>query len=104
MIARFEHAKTTCAYFFARSTRKVIVLSGATGSGKTTQVSCLVRRSCSQISYDYGDDDDQVPQLVLDDLVERGDGAMCNIICTQVRSAYHWFSLWNPLHLIENVT
>ena len=42
---------------------QVTVISGATGSGKTTQV----------------------PQLVLDHAIERGVGAECNIICTQPR-------------------
>jgi hypothetical protein len=42
---------------------QVTVISGATGSGKTTQV----------------------PQLVLDHAIERGEGAECNIICTQPR-------------------
>ncbi|KAK7965833.1 P-loop containing nucleoside triphosphate hydrolase protein [Apiospora aurea] len=39
------------------------IVVGATGSGKTTQV----------------------PQILLDDAVERGAGADCNIICTQPR-------------------
>ncbi|KAK8066830.1 hypothetical protein PG997_013577 [Apiospora hydei] len=39
------------------------IVVGATGSGKTTQV----------------------PQILLDDAIERGDGADCNIICTQPR-------------------
>ncbi|TCD71529.1 hypothetical protein EIP91_008910 [Steccherinum ochraceum] len=41
----------------------VTILMAATGSGKTTQI----------------------PQLVLDEWTQRGDGAKCNIICTQPR-------------------
>ena len=40
-----------------------VVISGETGCGKTTQL----------------------PQIILDDLVSRGEGAMANIICTQPR-------------------
>ncbi|KZF22803.1 P-loop containing nucleoside triphosphate hydrolase protein [Xylona heveae TC161] len=39
------------------------IVVGATGSGKTTQT----------------------PQIVLDDAISRGEGAQCNIICTQPR-------------------
>ena len=42
---------------------EVTICMAATGSGKTTQV----------------------PQLILDDYIERGEGARCNIICTQPR-------------------
>jgi len=41
----------------------VTICMAATGSGKTTQI----------------------PQLVLDDCVDRGEGSKCNIICTQPR-------------------
>ncbi|EKC98784.1 DEAH RNA helicase [Trichosporon asahii var. asahii CBS 8904] len=41
----------------------VTIVMAATGSGKTTQV----------------------PQLILDDWINRGDGAKCNIVCTQPR-------------------
>ncbi|XP_057861727.2 DExH-box ATP-dependent RNA helicase DExH7, chloroplastic isoform X2 [Cryptomeria japonica] len=41
----------------------VVVVSGETGCGKTTQV----------------------PQYILDDLIEAGQGGFCNIICTQPR-------------------
>ncbi|KIK93741.1 hypothetical protein PAXRUDRAFT_12465 [Paxillus rubicundulus Ve08.2h10] len=41
----------------------VMVCMAATGSGKTTQI----------------------PQLILDDYIDRGEGAHCNIICTQPR-------------------
>lgn len=41
----------------------VTILQAATGSGKTTQV----------------------PQLILDSMIMRGQGAKCNIICTQPR-------------------
>jgi len=41
----------------------VTICMAATGSGKTTQI----------------------PQLILDDYIERGEGAMCNIVCTQPR-------------------
>lgn len=42
---------------------EVSICMAATGSGKTTQI----------------------PQLILDDYISRGDGASCNIICTQPR-------------------
>eukprot|EP00940_MAST-03C_sp_MAST-3C-sp2_P001817 g1817.t1 len=42
---------------------QVCVVSGETGCGKTTQL----------------------PQIVLDDAIERGEGASCSIICTQPR-------------------
>ncbi|KAM0753259.1 P-loop containing nucleoside triphosphate hydrolase protein [Meredithblackwellia eburnea MCA 4105] len=41
----------------------VVVVLAATGSGKTTQL----------------------PQIILDDWILRGDGAKCNIVCTQPR-------------------
>ena len=41
----------------------VTICMAATGSGKTTQI----------------------PQLILDDYIERGEGSRCNIICTQPR-------------------
>ena len=44
-------------------TNQVVVISGETGCGKTTQV----------------------PQLVLEDAIMRNEGANCNIICTQPR-------------------
>ncbi|CAA7028259.1 unnamed protein product [Microthlaspi erraticum] len=43
--------------------RDVLVVCGETGSGKTTQV----------------------PQFILDDMIESGQGGYCNIICTQPR-------------------
>ncbi|XP_062607434.1 LOW QUALITY PROTEIN: ATP-dependent DNA/RNA helicase DHX36-like [Saccostrea cucullata] len=45
------------------NSNQIIVLSGETGCGKTTQV----------------------PQFILDHFIERGMGSMCNIICTQPR-------------------
>ncbi|KAM0792093.1 hypothetical protein ACM66B_004797 [Microbotryomycetes sp. NB124-2] len=45
------------------NTSSVTVVLAATGSGKTTQL----------------------PQLILDDWIMRGEGAQCNIICTQPR-------------------
>ncbi|TFY79151.1 hypothetical protein EWM64_g4864 [Hericium alpestre] len=42
---------------------EVTICMAATGSGKTTQI----------------------PQLILDEYIRRGEGAMCNIICTQPR-------------------
>ncbi|KAI6162189.1 hypothetical protein EDD17DRAFT_1776997 [Pisolithus thermaeus] len=47
---------------FTRTT-DVTICVAATGSGKTTQI----------------------PQIILDDLIDRGEGAHCNIICTQPR-------------------
>lgn len=41
----------------------LIQVSGETGCGKTTQV----------------------PQFILDDAIARGEGASCNIVCTQPR-------------------
>ena len=40
-----------------------MVLSGETGCGKTTQL----------------------PQIILDDLIDSNNGALCNMICTQPR-------------------
>ncbi|KZT65131.1 P-loop containing nucleoside triphosphate hydrolase protein [Daedalea quercina L-15889] len=42
---------------------EVTICMAATGSGKTTQI----------------------PQIILDDMIERGEGAKCNIVCTQPR-------------------
>ena len=42
---------------------QVVVISGETGCGKTTQV----------------------PQIVLDWMIENKKGALCNMICTQLR-------------------
>ncbi|KAI0322332.1 P-loop containing nucleoside triphosphate hydrolase protein [Amylostereum chailletii] len=42
---------------------EVTICMAATGSGKTTQI----------------------PQIILDDYIERGEGAKCNIVCTQPR-------------------
>ena len=42
---------------------RVMVISGETGCGKTTQV----------------------PQIVLDWMIENGQGAECNMVCTQPR-------------------
>ncbi|KAJ7071028.1 P-loop containing nucleoside triphosphate hydrolase protein [Mycena amicta] len=42
---------------------EVTICMAATGSGKTTQI----------------------PQLILDSFIERGEGASCNIVCTQPR-------------------
>lgn len=42
---------------------EVTICMAATGSGKTTQI----------------------PQLILDDYIDRGEGSSCNIICTQPR-------------------
>ena len=41
----------------------ITICMAATGSGKTTQI----------------------PQLILDDYIDRGEGAKCNVICTQPR-------------------
>ncbi|CAH7671432.1 hypothetical protein PPACK8108_LOCUS6205 [Phakopsora pachyrhizi] len=47
----------------ALATNPVTILMAATGSGKTNQV----------------------PHLILDEATMRGQGAQCNIICTQLR-------------------
>jgi small subunit ribosomal protein S24e len=47
----------------AINSNEVTILLAATGSGKTTQV----------------------PQLILDEYIARGEGALCNIVCTQPR-------------------
>lgn len=44
-------------------TNQVVVISGQTGCGKTTQV----------------------PQYLVEDLIRAGQGARCNIVCTQPR-------------------
>lgn len=44
-------------------TSQVVIISGETGCGKTTQI----------------------PQFILDSEIESGRGAMCSIICTQPR-------------------
>ena len=66
------------------TTWQVVVVSGETGSGKTTQV----------------------PQFIFDDAIARGRGDGCNIICTQPRrisatSAASrrpgpWIRSWSP--------
>ncbi|KAF7436819.1 hypothetical protein PC9H_003652 [Pleurotus ostreatus] len=71
--ARMERMRTTRAslpvYTRARdilahvAANDVTICMAATGSGKTTQI----------------------PQLILDDYIKRGDGSSCNIICTQPR-------------------
>ena len=48
-------------------TNQVIIIRGATGCGKTTQV----------------------PQYVLDEYIMSGDGVNCNVVVTQVRVLYH---------------
>ncbi|KAJ7169897.1 hypothetical protein C8R46DRAFT_1090468 [Mycena filopes] len=45
------------------SANEVTICMAATGSGKTTQI----------------------PQLILDSYIERGEGANCNVVCTQPR-------------------
>ncbi|SCV68972.1 BQ2448_1992 [Microbotryum intermedium] len=55
-----SHASSVLAKI---ATSSVTVVLAATGSGKTTQI----------------------PQLILDDWILRGDGAKCNVVCTQPR-------------------
>ncbi|KAL6077824.1 ATP-dependent RNA helicase [Balamuthia mandrillaris] len=50
-------------FLSALHSQQVLVVTGATGCGKSTQI----------------------PQYVLDDMIQRGCGAGCNIICTQPR-------------------
>ncbi|XP_056162702.1 DExH-box ATP-dependent RNA helicase DExH5, mitochondrial [Syzygium oleosum] len=47
----------------AISQNQVVIISGETGCGKTTQI----------------------PQFILESKIDSGDGALCNIICTQPR-------------------
>lgn len=65
----------------------VIIIRGATGCGKTTQV-CGSRYIAVNLSirwclclFEY---DLQVPQFILDNFIESGIGAYCNIVVTQV--------------------
>lgn len=109
--------------------RDVLVVCGETGSGKTTQVLSFCSLSfdfCSLIALFaefifqltvesfLTDTLFQVPQFILDDMIESGRGGYCNIICTQPRriavsnsvlrcvafrdslfSSYWPFYLWN---------
>lgn len=61
---------------------QVIVISGETGCGKTTQVSLneLFVFSLLVSSHTF-----KVPQLILDDVISHSVGGFCNIICTQPR-------------------
>lgn len=79
--------------------RDVLVVCGETGSGKTTQVlSCCsllfgvysliaLFRNFFQLTVESFLTDTlfQVPQFILDDMIESGRGGHCNIICTQPR-------------------
>ena len=55
---------------------KVVVVSGETGCGKTTQVRYRSRPHPPPAL--------QVPQFILDDAVVRGEGSKVSVVCTQV--------------------
>ena len=78
---------------------QIVVLSGETGCGKTTQVSqWWTRRSPLKVQQFYCKYTIhikllvcffvfiiQVSQFILDDFIERGEGSMCRVVCTQPR-------------------
>ena len=61
--AKLPAAKKKTDFLAALANHQVVVVSGETGCGKTTQV----------------------PQFILDEEIEAGRGAKCSIICTQPR-------------------
>ena len=61
--AKLPAAKQECSLLGLLAGNQVVVVSGETGCGKTTQV----------------------PQFIMDEMIDRGRGAECYIICTQPR-------------------
>ena len=84
-------------------TNQIVVLSGETGCGKTTQLpqivrpiflrappafcaSCVSFVACAHARHPLSLSAGGIPySQVLDDLIDRGKGASCNMICTQPR-------------------
>lgn len=58
---RLPAASFRAQFLEALSSSRVVIISGETGCGKTTQI----------------------PQFILEDMIERGSGGACNIVCTQ---------------------
>ena len=70
------------ALLSAIASNQVVVISGETGCGKTTQVSCHDTH-CLHAPQQHVPM--QVAQFVLDDCILRGCGSKCHVICTQPR-------------------
>ena len=60
----------------------VSIIVGATGSGKTSKFSSLIRFGFGAFYLLFLA---QVPQILLEEAIKNGTGANCNIICTQPR-------------------